>query len=87
MLPGADDPIGVALEVAAAIESVGGAYFIGDSVASSLQGEPRATNDIDIVMKHLRVAFLRIFTLHPTAWSPHPLRLLTPFSFSASTTV
>ncbi len=45
-----DDAIGVALEVAHAIETVGGEYFIGGSVASSLQGEPRATNDIDIVL-------------------------------------
>ena len=40
----------VALRVAAALESVGCAYFIGGSLASSLQGEPRATNDIDIVV-------------------------------------
>ena len=42
----------VALRVAAAIESVGGAYFVGGSLASSLQGEPRATNDIDIVLRN-----------------------------------
>lgn len=40
----------VALRVAKALESVGCAYFIGGSVASSLQGEPRATNDIDFVI-------------------------------------
>jgi hypothetical protein len=45
------DAIGVALRVAAAIEAAGGAYFVGGSVASSLQGEPRATNDIDIVLE------------------------------------
>lgn len=45
------DAIDVALAVAAAIESVGGSYFVGGSVASSLQGEPRATNDIDIVLE------------------------------------
>jgi hypothetical protein len=43
--------IDVALLVARAIESVGGAYFVGGSLASSLQGEPRATNDVDIVME------------------------------------
>jgi hypothetical protein len=41
----------VALQVAAAIEAAGGAYFVGGSLASSLQGEPRATNDIDIVLE------------------------------------
>lgn len=40
-----------ALRVASAIESVGGTYFVGGSVASSLQGEPRSTNDIDIVVE------------------------------------
>src|SRR5262245_8724132 len=45
------DAIDIALLVASAIESVGGAYFIGGSVASSFQGEPRATNDIDIVLE------------------------------------
>ncbi len=45
-----EDVLDVARIVAAAIDSVGGEYFIGGSVASSLQGEPRATNDIDIVV-------------------------------------
>lgn len=46
----AADAIDVAIAVARAIESVEGAYFVGGSLASSLQGEPRATNDIDIVV-------------------------------------
>src|ERR1700729_4006499 len=45
------DPIEVALRVAGAIEAAGGAYFVGGSVASSFQGEPRATNDVDIVLE------------------------------------
>ena len=45
------DALDVALRVAAAIESVGGAYFVGGSLASSLQGEPRSTNDIDIILE------------------------------------
>jgi hypothetical protein len=40
----------VALRVAGALESLGCEYFIGGSLASSIQGEPRATNDIDIVV-------------------------------------
>lgn len=44
------DVVDIALRVASALESVGAAYFVGGSVASSLQGEPRATNDIDIVV-------------------------------------
>jgi hypothetical protein len=35
----AHDPIAIALRVATAIEFVGGAYFVGGSVASSLQGD------------------------------------------------
>ncbi len=45
------DALDVALRVARAIEALGGAYFVGGSLASSLQGEPRATNDIDIVLE------------------------------------
>jgi hypothetical protein len=45
-----DDIIDVALLVAAAIESCGGDYFVGGSLASSVDGEPRATNDIDFVV-------------------------------------
>jgi hypothetical protein len=44
-----EDSVGVALLVAAAFDAVGCEYFLGGSVASSLQGEPRATNDIDFV--------------------------------------
>lgn len=46
----ADDPIAIALLVACALESAGGTYFVGGSVASSLQGDPRSTNDIDFVI-------------------------------------
>ena len=38
------------MRVAAAIESAQGSYFVGGSVASSLQGDPRSTNDIDFVV-------------------------------------
>jgi len=41
----------IALRVANAIEANGGTYFVGGSLASSLQGEPRATNDIDFVIE------------------------------------
>lgn len=44
------DALDIALLVARAIESAGGRYFVGGSLASSLQGEPRATNDIDVVV-------------------------------------
>lgn len=44
------DVLDIALLVASALEQVGAEYFVGGSVASSLQGEPRATNDIDIVV-------------------------------------
>lgn len=44
------DALDVAARVAKAIEVAEGRYFIGGSLASSLQGEPRSTNDIDIVL-------------------------------------
>lgn len=40
----------VALQCAEAFEQVRADYFLGGSLASSLQGEPRATNDIDFVV-------------------------------------
>lgn len=45
-----ENAIDIALKVAVALTSVGGEYFVGGSLASSLQGEPRATNDIDFVI-------------------------------------
>lgn len=45
-----EDALAIALRVAISIESNGGEYFLGGSLASSLQGEPRATNDIDFVV-------------------------------------
>jgi hypothetical protein len=52
MMPGeaAQDDIEIALRVARALEAVNVAYFVGGSLASSLQGEPRSTNDIDFVV-------------------------------------
>jgi hypothetical protein len=41
----------VALTVARAFEKAGMTYFLGGSLASSMQGEPRATNDIDFVVE------------------------------------
>lgn len=50
MTPVHDDPIDVALLVAKVLEELGIEYFIGGSLASSVDGEPRATNDIDFVV-------------------------------------
>ena len=45
-----ENAIDIALRVARALTTVGAEYFLGGSLASSLQGEPRATNDIDLVI-------------------------------------
>jgi hypothetical protein len=45
-----EDIVDVALRVAEALEKVGASYFVGGSLASSIDGEPRATNDIDFVI-------------------------------------
>jgi hypothetical protein len=45
-----ENAIDIALKVASALSAVGAEYFLGGSLASSLQGEPRATNDIDFVI-------------------------------------
>jgi hypothetical protein len=44
------DVLDIALLVADALDRAGIAYFLGGSLASSLQGDPRATNDIDLVV-------------------------------------
>lgn len=44
------DVVDVALLVTGALERCGVGYFLGGSLASSFQGEPRATNDIDLVV-------------------------------------
>ena len=44
------DPIEVALTVAAALEQCGIPYLVGGSIASSLHGELRSTNDVDFVV-------------------------------------
>ena len=43
------DPIGVALRVAQLLESLDIPYLVGGALASDVLGEPRATEDIDIV--------------------------------------
>jgi hypothetical protein len=43
------DPIGLALAVAGILERLGIPYLVGGSLASSIHGEPRSTNDVDFV--------------------------------------
>lgn len=45
------DEYDVALRVALALESAGIDYALGGSLASSLQGEPRSTNDVDFAVR------------------------------------
>jgi hypothetical protein len=52
------DILTIAFQVAEAMERAQVPYFLGGSLASSLQGEPRATNDIDFVVD-LRLAQVR----------------------------
>ena len=44
------DVLDVALAVARALEAIGAEYYIGGSVASSLQASARSTNDVDFVV-------------------------------------
>lgn len=45
------ETIDVALLAAAAVESCGGRYLIGGSLASGFAGEPRSTLDVDMVVE------------------------------------
>lgn len=47
---GLPEPIAVARLVAAVLTRIGISYVIGGSFASSVHGEPRSTNDIDLVV-------------------------------------
>jgi hypothetical protein len=50
MAPDQDpDPIALALVVAAILERLGIPYLVGGSLASSIHGELRSTNDVDVV--------------------------------------
>jgi hypothetical protein len=44
-----DDPFAIAAKLASALDGLRVAYAVGGSLASSLHGVPRATNDVDIV--------------------------------------
>lgn len=46
-----NETVQVAIAVARALESVGVEYALGGSVATSVQGEPRSTNDIDFAVR------------------------------------
>jgi hypothetical protein len=45
------DVLDIAALIGMAIEGLGGEYFVGGSVASSVHGEPRSTNDLDLVVR------------------------------------
>jgi hypothetical protein len=44
-----EEPIEVTIEIAEIFESLGVTYLVGGSLASSLHGHPRSTQDIDVV--------------------------------------
>jgi len=52
------DPIEVAASITRALENLGVRYLIGGSLASSVHGEPRSTNDVDLLVdfraEHIR---------------------------------
>jgi hypothetical protein len=60
MTGGMSDILDVALFVAGGLESAGARYFVGGILASSIDGEPRATNDIDFVID-IRLGKVREF--------------------------
>ncbi len=50
---GLPDPLRVAVAVAGILDRLGVAYVTAGSFASSLHGEPRSTDDIDVVVRKL----------------------------------
>lgn len=59
--PTGDDILGLAIRVGKALDAVGARYMLVGSVASSLQGDPRTTNDVDFVTA-LRTAQVERFS-------------------------
>ena len=47
--PSGDDILGLAIRVGKALDAIGARYMLVGSVASSLLGDPRTTNDVDFV--------------------------------------
>jgi len=54
-LSGEDESVTVVLRVAAELERLGIDYFVGGSVASSVHGRPRTTDDVDLVARKARL--------------------------------
>lgn len=50
MSPELPEALGVALRVIAVLEALGVPYHVGGSLASSIHGVPRATQDVDLVV-------------------------------------
>lgn len=44
------DPVGIALQVGVHLDRLGVDWLVGGSLASSVHGEPRATQDVDMVV-------------------------------------
>ena len=49
-MPDEKDPVAIALDIGARLDRLGVVWVIGGSLASSVHGEPRATQDVDIVV-------------------------------------
>lgn len=49
-VPDEYDPVAIAIDVGAKLERLGIAWVTGGSIASSMHGEPRATQDVDLVV-------------------------------------
>jgi hypothetical protein len=56
------EPISVTQRIAQEFERCGIRYSVGGSLASSLHGIPRATNDVDMVARYHRKAYFRYST-------------------------
>ena len=69
--------IGLLTEAVRALESAGVRYLLSGSLASSLQGEPRATHDIDLVVEvdsRLVSALAEAFGADPYFFDPRAAR-------------
>ena len=82
-----EEILGVAADIGEMFDALGVPWLIGGSVASSMRGEPRSTNDLDLV------ADLRTEHVAPLVWTLRDViegrecanldRLVMPFTIRA----
>ena len=72
-VPDEYDPVVIAVDLGARLERIGATWVVAGSIASSVHGEPRATQDVDFVValrsRHVKPLVSSLLTLRSTRYS------------------